>query len=113
MPDLRKDPIVGRWVIIAKSRAKRPQTARDLSLMLNRVAQAWTLNDAEEWWSRHERGQQPVTGGISTPNGGNNATGSSSSIRATDNPIPTKTKATVTDHFDRTIDFDGSDDTDN
>ena len=24
MPDLRKDPIVGRWVIIAKSRAKRP-----------------------------------------------------------------------------------------
>ncbi len=23
-PDLRKDPIVGRWVIIAKSRAKRP-----------------------------------------------------------------------------------------
>jgi UDPglucose--hexose-1-phosphate uridylyltransferase len=24
MPDLRKDPIVGRWVIIAKNRAKRP-----------------------------------------------------------------------------------------
>jgi len=24
MPDLRKDPIVGRWVIIASSRAKRP-----------------------------------------------------------------------------------------
>jgi UDPglucose--hexose-1-phosphate uridylyltransferase len=24
MPDLRKDPIVGRWVIIAKSRARRP-----------------------------------------------------------------------------------------
>lgn len=24
MPDLRKDPIVGRWIIIAKSRAKRP-----------------------------------------------------------------------------------------
>ncbi|OHB72862.1 MAG: galactose-1-phosphate uridylyltransferase [Planctomycetes bacterium RBG_13_63_9] len=24
MPDLRKDPIVGRWVIIAQSRAKRP-----------------------------------------------------------------------------------------
>ena len=24
MPDLRKDPIVGRWVIIAESRAKRP-----------------------------------------------------------------------------------------
>ena len=25
MPDLRKDPITGRWVIIAKNRAKRPQ----------------------------------------------------------------------------------------
>lgn len=25
MPDLRKDPIVGRWVIIATDRAKRPQ----------------------------------------------------------------------------------------
>ena len=24
MPDLRKDPIVGRWVIIAHERAKRP-----------------------------------------------------------------------------------------
>ncbi len=24
MPDLRKDPIIGRWVIIAKERAKRP-----------------------------------------------------------------------------------------
>ena len=28
MPDLRKDPIVGRWVIIAKSRAKRPHDFR-------------------------------------------------------------------------------------
>ena len=24
MPELRKDPIVGRWVIIAHERAKRP-----------------------------------------------------------------------------------------
>ena len=24
MPELRKDPIVGRWVIIATDRAKRP-----------------------------------------------------------------------------------------
>ena len=24
MPDLRKDPIVGRWVIVAASRARRP-----------------------------------------------------------------------------------------
>ena len=24
MPELRKDPIIGRWVIIATERAKRP-----------------------------------------------------------------------------------------
>jgi UDPglucose--hexose-1-phosphate uridylyltransferase len=29
MPDLRKDPIVGRWVIIAKNRAKRPHELFD------------------------------------------------------------------------------------
>ena len=25
MPELRKDPVTGRWVIIATERAKRPQ----------------------------------------------------------------------------------------
>ena len=29
MPDFRKDPIVGRWVIIAKNRAKRPHELVD------------------------------------------------------------------------------------
>ncbi len=28
MPELRKDPIVGRWVIIATERAKRPNEIR-------------------------------------------------------------------------------------
>ncbi|MBX9791439.1 MAG: serine/threonine protein kinase [Pirellulales bacterium] len=42
---------------LEKSRAKRPQTARDLAAMLERVAARWTLDDAEAWWSRHERGQ--------------------------------------------------------
>lgn len=28
MPELRKDPITGRWVIIARERAKRPQQAK-------------------------------------------------------------------------------------
>ena len=28
MPELRKDPIVGRWVIIATNRAKRPVAPR-------------------------------------------------------------------------------------
>ena len=42
---------------LEKSRAKRPQTARDLSEMLNRANGIWTLDEAESWWSRHERGQ--------------------------------------------------------
>src|SRR6516165_12182767 len=29
MPELRKDPIVGRWVIIATDRAKRPVAAKN------------------------------------------------------------------------------------
>ena len=28
MPELRKDPIVGRWVIVATDRAKRPETPK-------------------------------------------------------------------------------------
>src|SRR6185369_3466621 len=42
---------------LEKNRAKRPQTARDLSTMLDRVAATWSLDDAEAWWSRRERGQ--------------------------------------------------------
>jgi serine/threonine protein kinase len=42
---------------LEKSRAKRPQTARDLATMLDRVVRSWSLDDAEAWWSRHERGQ--------------------------------------------------------
>ncbi len=47
---------------LEKSRAKRPQTARDLSQRLARCAAAgqWTIDDAETWWSRHERGQAPA-----------------------------------------------------
>ena len=42
-----------------KNRARRPQTARDLTQMLSRVptAGSWSLDDAEAWWGRHERGQ--------------------------------------------------------
>lgn len=46
-----------------KSRAKRPQTARDLAAMLDRVTtQPWSIDDAEGWWSRHERNQPAATG---------------------------------------------------
>ncbi|MFO1092457.1 MAG: serine/threonine protein kinase [Planctomycetaceae bacterium] len=42
---------------LEKSRAKRPQTARDLAQLLAKCASAgqWSVDDAENWWSRHER----------------------------------------------------------
>lgn len=46
---------------LEKSRAKRPQTARDLAQRLARcpAAAEWTLEDAEAWWARHDRGLAP------------------------------------------------------
>lgn len=43
---------------LEKNRAKRPQTARDLAQMLARCSDArnWNADDADAWWSRHERG---------------------------------------------------------
>jgi len=54
---------------LEKSRAKRPQTARELSVRIMRCAEAaaWNVDEADAWWSRHERGQsQP---GSPPPNG--------------------------------------------
>ena len=44
---------------LEKSRAKRPQTARDLAQRLARcpAAAEWSIEEAEVWWSRHDRGQ--------------------------------------------------------
>jgi serine/threonine protein kinase len=43
-----------------KSRAKRPQTARDLEAMLRSspAATGWSVADADAWWRRHETGQR-------------------------------------------------------
>jgi eukaryotic-like serine/threonine-protein kinase len=56
---------------LEKSRAKRPQTARELALLLARSpeATAWSIEEADAWWGRHERGQGPLApapGGSST-----------------------------------------------
>ncbi len=42
---------------LEKSRAKRPQTARDVALMLAKCSAAgtWTVEDGDRWWGRHER----------------------------------------------------------
>jgi hypothetical protein len=46
---------------LEKSRSKRPQTARDLAQRLARCPAAgeWTLEDAEDWWAKHDRGAEP------------------------------------------------------
>ncbi len=55
---------------LEKSRARRPQTARELAAFLSRCIQQspWTLADADAWWSQHERRMQ---GSIATPTSNN------------------------------------------
>jgi tRNA A-37 threonylcarbamoyl transferase component Bud32 len=52
-----------------KSRAKRPQTARDLAAMISHCEEAaqWSVEDADAWWGRHERGLANIA---SVANGG-------------------------------------------
>lgn len=65
---------------LEKSRTKRPATARDVAQLLARcpTAGSWTMDDADAWWSRHERG-----------------------VVAT--PTPSATKPATNAVFDRTI----------
>jgi eukaryotic-like serine/threonine-protein kinase len=90
---------------LEKNRAKRPQTARDLSAMLDRVADKWSIDDAEEWWSRHERGQPNIaalarstTSVLGKP---------PTSATASDSPSQpaTPNSATVSPSFDSTMMF--------
>jgi serine/threonine protein kinase len=53
---------------LEKSRAKRPQTARQLAQMLRKcpTANSWTMEEADAWWGTHERersqGTAPAAG---------------------------------------------------
>jgi len=51
---------------LEKSRAKRPQTARDLILLMSRspAARTWSVEDADAWWGRHERGHMQTSTGL-------------------------------------------------
>jgi serine/threonine protein kinase len=53
---------------LEKSRAKRPQTARDLTALLRNCAlsRAWSLEEYDAWWGRHERQQARSTGPASS-----------------------------------------------
>jgi serine/threonine protein kinase len=76
---------------LEKSRAKRPQTARELAIMLDRVpsAASWTLTEAEGWWGRHERaaatGDAPNQGSMpsSSPTNGSGQSGPAASRTST------------------------------
>jgi tRNA A-37 threonylcarbamoyl transferase component Bud32 len=52
-----------------KSRAKRPQTARDLAGLISHCAEAtqWSVEESDAWWGRHERGLANIA---SIANGG-------------------------------------------
>jgi hypothetical protein len=54
---------------LEKSRAKRPQTARELAQLLARcqTAAAWSIEEADAWWGRHERGQPSVANPPTAP----------------------------------------------
>lgn len=51
---------------LEKSRARRPQTARDLAQLLLRCSAAndWKLADAESWWMNHDRRRMQVSDGL-------------------------------------------------
>ena len=55
----RQEFLLRLLACLEKSRAKRPQTARDLAQLLNRspAAGQWNVDAADEWWNRHERSQ--------------------------------------------------------
>ncbi len=80
---------------LEKNRAKRPQTARDLAAMLDRVSTdaSWLLEESEAWWGRHERSKGAVTTTSSS------STGSSSS----DPRKESAPRATSTAAIDQTI----------
>jgi serine/threonine protein kinase len=97
---------------LEKSRAKRPQTARDLSAILDRVTQSWSLVDAEEWWCRHERAQQPSRPAEAASNtrAGTGPTGPPVSPCEPETQIARHPGKPIEPGLDRTTIFDSDDD---
>jgi hypothetical protein len=58
---------------LEKLPARRPQTARDLIQLMSRspAALKWSIEEADHWWGRHERGlavdQAAGTSGTGAP----------------------------------------------
>jgi len=98
---------------LEKSRARRPQTARDLVSLLSRSPAdgAWTTDDADAWWGRHEHGEQLSHSSSSTEN--KTAAASAADTSGGNRPVPgafvDKAKATAEQGLDRTMLFDATD----
>jgi len=61
---------------LEKSRAKRPQTARELAVLISRCKEAsqWSIEEADAWWGRHERGHTGQPSIAPEPRASNTAT---------------------------------------
>lgn len=71
---------------LEKSRAKRPQTARELAQRLAQVREAshWTIDDADAWWGRHERGGRDTSPATMAPSADKIATPPGTADETTD-----------------------------
>jgi serine/threonine protein kinase len=96
---------------LEKNRAKRPQTARDLAALLDRAPTAisWSLEEADAWWSRHDRAKATTASSSARPTplaspGGTLAESAPTSSSAGNGAGENHTEAkTVGSGFDRTI----------
>jgi eukaryotic-like serine/threonine-protein kinase len=97
---------------LEKSRAKRPQTARDLAALLDRVTDRWTLDEAEAWWSRHERGRSSSSSpeAARTMENGSSAATSAADFELGAAGAAKRTRATSDPGLDRTTNFDADGD---
>jgi len=102
---------------LEKNRAKRPQTARDLANLLHRIAASdqWTIQDADAWWSRYERGVG-VTGATSSSSTGQTtsrsaigqSTASRDAMSGETKILPATGGISDKQRFDQTMDYGGS-----
>lgn len=88
---------------LEKNGAKRPQTARDLAIMIAKAptAHAWSIDEADGWWGRHERSQETAAASPENASPGQKSashqTGATSS-KAGSGTVPQSTTA----QYDRT-----------
>jgi serine/threonine protein kinase len=98
---------------LEKNRAKRPQTARDLANLIHRLAasDSWTINDADAWWSRYERGGNPTSKAASAPSRSGGTVANEANIPTQISGAARKDSDSVwntmahSKDFDKTVDF--------